>query len=171
MIFVSVGTDTFPFDRLLKEIDRLVGFKIITDDVFCQIGYSLYRPIHCNYVRFIEFNKINEYFKNADIIISHAGPASIIQALILGKIPIVIPRLKKFKEAVDDHQFLFTKKIANKKIILPVYNIDELKSHILNYNIEISNLKVESIKYIVEKNAIEFSEKLDLICTKLMEKI
>jgi UDP-N-acetylglucosamine transferase subunit ALG13 len=37
-------------------------------------------------------------------VISHAGVGSIMVALSHGKRPIVVPRLERFGEAVDDHQ-------------------------------------------------------------------
>jgi UDP-N-acetylglucosamine transferase subunit ALG13 len=44
MILVTVGTHNQPFDRLLKEIDRLVEQEEIKDKVIAQIGYSKYKP-------------------------------------------------------------------------------------------------------------------------------
>ena len=34
MIFVIVGTHEQPFNRLIKEVDRLVETSVIKDDVF-----------------------------------------------------------------------------------------------------------------------------------------
>ena len=46
MIFVTLGSQKFQFNRLLIEIDRLIEEKYITDKVFAQIGYSDYKPKH-----------------------------------------------------------------------------------------------------------------------------
>lgn len=50
MIFVVLGTQKFPLNRLLKEIDDLVGSGKITEPVFAQIGWSDYIPqnLHLN---------------------------------------------------------------------------------------------------------------------------
>ena len=46
MIFITLGSQKFQFNRLLKEIDRLIETGVIKDEVFAQIGYSDYQPKH-----------------------------------------------------------------------------------------------------------------------------
>ena len=53
LIFITVGSQKFQFDRLLKEIDRLVEEKQLnSEEVFAQIGYSTYEPCHYSYQKF-----------------------------------------------------------------------------------------------------------------------
>ena len=40
MIFVTVGSQKFPFERLLKQVDRMVESRIITEEVVAQAGHS-----------------------------------------------------------------------------------------------------------------------------------
>jgi UDP-N-acetylglucosamine transferase subunit ALG13 len=47
MIFVTVGTDHHPFDRLIKTVDELKSQGVISEDVFIQTGSSVYLPDHC----------------------------------------------------------------------------------------------------------------------------
>ena len=42
--------------------------------------------------------------EKSDLIITHAGTGSVIPPLKLGKKVIVVPRLEKYKEHLDDHQ-------------------------------------------------------------------
>ena len=44
MIFVTLGSQKFQFDRLLRKIDELIDIGVITDEVFAQIGASTYIP-------------------------------------------------------------------------------------------------------------------------------
>ena len=44
MILVTTGTQKFPFNRLLKAVDKEIKAGVITEDVFAQIGASDYRP-------------------------------------------------------------------------------------------------------------------------------
>ena len=49
MIFVTLGSQKFQFNRLLIEIDKLVDEGKITEEVFAQIGYSDYKPKNYKY--------------------------------------------------------------------------------------------------------------------------
>ena len=42
MIFITLGSQKFQFNRLLKAVDDLVESKIINEEIFAQIGYSDY---------------------------------------------------------------------------------------------------------------------------------
>lgn len=135
MIFVTVGTHEQPFNRLIKEIDKLAKDNNIRDNFFIQTGFSDYHPQNCKWSKFLSYKEMNEYTKRARIIITHGGPASFIAPLELGKIPIVVPRQKKFNEHINDHQVEFVKQIDNKiGNIIPVYDIKELRNAIIDYN-------------------------------------
>jgi UDP-N-acetylglucosamine transferase subunit ALG13 len=112
MIFVTLGTHGQPFDRLVKKVDQLAEKKSIADEVFIQIGPNYnYVPRFCHYKEFISFQEMESRLKEARIIIAHGGLGSIFQSLINNKVPIIVPRQKKYSEHVDDHQLLFSKKI------------------------------------------------------------
>lgn len=53
LIFVTVGSRNYPFDRLFKKIDQLCEKGIIKDKVFAQTGTSKYKPKNYEYVDFI----------------------------------------------------------------------------------------------------------------------
>lgn len=42
MIFITLGSQKFQFNRLLKALDDLVEEGAIQEEVFAQIGYSDY---------------------------------------------------------------------------------------------------------------------------------
>ena len=44
MIFLTVGTQSFQFNRLLEAVDNLIDEKIIQETVIAQIGESTYVP-------------------------------------------------------------------------------------------------------------------------------
>ena len=44
MIFVTLGSQKFQFNRLLRKIDDLVEEGVITEEVFAQTGASDYLP-------------------------------------------------------------------------------------------------------------------------------
>lgn len=66
MIFITLGSQKFQFNRLLKAVDDLVQRKIIKEDVFAQIGYSDYQPQNYSYKKFLdrdEFARMEENLK------------------------------------------------------------------------------------------------------------
>lgn len=143
MIFVTVGTHEQPFNRLVKEIDDLVARKIITESVMIQTGFSTYKPKYCNYKSMLSFDEMKKYIAKAHIVITHGGPSSFVEVLQDGKIPIVVPRMEKYAEHINNHQVDFTRLIEKrKKNILPVYDIKNLADVILNYD---DNIKSKAI--------------------------
>lgn len=126
MIFVTVGTHTQSFNRLLKEIDRLVASKKLKENVVAQIGHSSYEPKSIEWFRFTTFEKLNKLYKNTKLFVTHGGAGSILNGLSNGKPVVVVPRLKKYKEHVNDHQLDLVKALENKEKIIAVYDIKNL---------------------------------------------
>jgi UDP-N-acetylglucosamine transferase subunit ALG13 len=169
MIFVTVGTHEKPFDRLIKKIDELISDGKITEKVFMQIGYCNYHPQHCKYLEFLTFKLMEKKIREAKIVITHGGTGTIMQILYHGKFPVVVPRQKKFKEHVDDHQVFFARRTEKKKRILAVYNIEDLWEKIKNYDQNVKNLGSLVIKEPAEQKAVIFAEKLEAICAGLLK--
>ena len=135
MIFVTVGTHEQPFNRLIKKVDDLVADGTIQEKVVMQTGFSTYKPKYCEAHKMMSFDEMQQNLKNARIVITHGGPSSFIEALQFGKVPIVVPRQEKFHEHVNNHQVDFAKLIVERmNNIIPVYNIDDLKQVVDNYN-------------------------------------
>lgn len=120
MIFVTVGTHEQPFDRLIKKIDLMKRDGIIKDEVFMQIGYSVYEPKFCKWKKIMTFQEMETFMNTSEKIITHGGPATFMNVLSKGKTPIVVPRLVEFGEHVNDHQLEFVKKVVERgyKILL-----------------------------------------------------
>lgn len=131
MIFVTVGTHEQPFNRLIKEVDRLVETGVIKDDVFIQTGYSTYEPQFCKWSSLISFDKVNELMETSDTIITHGGPATFMSAIANGKKPIVVPRQEKYNEHVNDHQVDFVQQVKERyNSIEVVTEISELGEYL-----------------------------------------
>ena len=126
MIFVIMGIERFPFDRLVSCIDSLVESGKIVDAVFIQLGSTTYEPRHCQWERFLSFDKMRENIEAATLIIAHAGAGTTLLCLTLGKKPILVPRKKEHKEHVDDHQVLFAKKMEELGYASVVWEVDRL---------------------------------------------
>lgn len=163
MIFATVGTHEQQFNRLIQYIDRLKELGIIHEDVVMQTGFSTYEPKYCIWSKLIPYKDMVKNVKEARIVVTHGGPASFIMPLQIGKIPIVVPRKLKFGEHVNDHQVDFTKAVAERmENIIPIYEIEELKYAILNYD-DI----VTTMPFGVKSNNVIFNREFEKIIYKL----
>lgn len=126
MIFVTVGSQKFQFNRLLRKVDALVEDGTIQEEVFAQTGYSDYRPVHYAYKNFLDREEFAACEDRADIIITHGGSGAIIGAVKKGKKVIAVPRLAKYGEHVDDHQHQLCTQFIHLNLILVSWEIDQL---------------------------------------------
>lgn len=165
MIFVTVGTHEQPFNRLLECVDKLKEENIITEDVIMQTGFSTYVPKNCEWKKLFPYDEMIENVKKARIVITHGGPSSFIMPLQKGKIPIVVPRQKKFDEHVNDHQVDFAKAVAERqKNIIVVTDIELLKETLLNYDNIIAGMDVSQ-----QSNNANFNKKFEIMIDELFK--
>jgi UDP-N-acetylglucosamine transferase subunit ALG13 len=130
VIFVTVGTHTQSFNRLLEEVDRLVGEGAIREKVVGQVGNSTYEPMNFKWFRFTSFDELDRLYGGADAIITHGGAGSILNGLDRGKPVIAVPRMKKYDEHVNDHQIDLVRFLEKKRKIIAVYDVHDLKKAI-----------------------------------------
>jgi UDP-N-acetylglucosamine transferase subunit ALG13 len=113
MIFVTVGTNEAPFDRLLAALAELGPGP----DLLVQTGASAIRPPGARCVEFLPYDEVVEAMRDADVVVTHAGVGSVLTALSVGKRPVVVPRLRRFGEAVDDHQLELARQLAGSGLV------------------------------------------------------
>ena len=126
MIFVSVGTQKFPFNRLLSQMDKLVERGCIEDKIFAQIGQSDYKPKNYEYVDYLNKEAFDSCVRQCDLVITHSGVATIVAALKHEKPVIVVPRLARYGEHVDDHQVEIADTFSKKNYILKCQDENDL---------------------------------------------
>ena len=126
MIFVTLGSQKFQFNRLLQMIDRLLDEGKIKETVFAQIGNSDYEPKNYKYASFLDKNEFEEQIRNCDVLITHSGVATIIAGLKNDKKVIVVPRLSKYGEHVDDHQVQIAQSFSEQNYVMMYEENDEL---------------------------------------------
>lgn len=117
MIFVTLGSQKFQFDRLLKAVDEVVEKHIVDDEVFAQTGYSDYEPKNYKFKNFLDRDEFAEMEEKADIVITHGGTGAIIGAVKKGKKVIAVPRLAQYGEHVDDHQLQLVRQFKDLDLI------------------------------------------------------
>lgn len=125
MIFVTLGSQKFQFDRLLKKLDELIEAGVVTEPVIAQIGASTYLPQHYEYVRFMDREEFAATMDRCDTVVTHGGTGVIITAVKKGKKVIAVPRLAKYGEHVDDHQLQLLHQFDELQIICACYELEE----------------------------------------------
>ena len=165
MIFVTVGTHEQPFNRLLQKIDELKKDGTIQDDVIIQTGFSTYRPQYCQWSKLLPYQQMVKNVADARIVITHGGPASFIMPLQIGKIPIVVPRQKKYNEHVNNHQVEFATAVKQRYgNIIVVKNIKNLEKAILKYDKIAKSMTTE-----LDNNNAKFNAKLETIVEDMFQ--
>ena len=93
LIFVTVGSRHYPFNRLFEKLDELYENGVLTEPMFAQIGTSTYKPKHFDYTDFVSQEEFQKKIEEADIVVSHGASGSIMKALNAGKKVIAVTRL------------------------------------------------------------------------------
>ncbi|QEO10262.1 glycosyltransferase [Protaetiibacter larvae] len=98
---VSLGTqDGYRFDRLLRVlVPLLAGMEVVW-----QTGPEDVSAYGIDGRASVPHAELAQAVAEADVVIAHAGVGAAVTAIEAGKHPILVPRLARFKEHIDDHQ-------------------------------------------------------------------
>ena len=122
MILVTLGTQDKEFKRILIEVERLIEVGKINEKVIAQIGNTKFETKLPNskmeLIKFTTPKQLNELIQDSSFIITHGGVGTIIEGIDLGKKIIAVPRLKKYKEHVNDHQLQIIQNFDKKGYII-----------------------------------------------------
>ena len=159
MIFVAVGTQKFPLNRLLCALDELISQGSITEAVFAQTGHSTYLPEHYESQAFLSKESFEENIQNCDLLITHSGVATIVAGLKRNKPVIVVPRLAKYAEHVDDHQIQIAESFSEQNFVIMCSDtanlaacIVEAKRHEFDHYVSQRKRMLETIQQYLMKN-------------------
>ena len=130
MIFVILGMDVFPFDRLAQAVDELQRDGSCGEDFFLQLGASTYQPKHAPFERYLSFGDVCERIRAASVVITHAGAGSTLVCLQQGRHPVLVPRQPRYGEIVDEHQLPFAEKFGELGLATTVHEMPELPAAI-----------------------------------------
>lgn len=130
MIFVALGTQKFQMNRLIMAIDKQIQDGLIKNEVFAQIGNSDYTPQNFKYKEFLSSAEFIENIEQSEIIITHSGVSTIIKSLLLNKNVIVVPRMAKFNEHVDDHQIEIAENFSKLNYVYMVSDVEKIFKYI-----------------------------------------
>lgn len=107
-LFVTVGTDArYSFDRLVDWADQWLSAPG-RDRATTLVQHGISRPARFAESRdFLAHEDMVTNIERAALIVTHGGPGTIFECWRCRKRPIVVPRLRALREAVDDHQARF----------------------------------------------------------------
>lgn len=117
MILVTVGTNEAAFDRLVRAVESLPA----DEEIVVQCGASSERPANATVCHeFLLFDELLAEMRRARVVVTHAGIGSIMSALSCGQRPLVVPRLARYGEAVDDHQLPVARRLEETGLVTVV---------------------------------------------------
>ena len=127
MILVLLGTQNNSFTRLLEAIQNCIDKKIITDEVIVQAGFTKFESNDMKILDLIDKEELAKLQDRADLIITHGGVGSIISSIKKNKKVIVVPRLKKYDEHVNNHQLQIARRFEQEGYVKYVINLKNLE--------------------------------------------
>lgn len=128
MVFVTVGNATQGFLRLLRVVeDVAINGCLRGEHIVVQSGNNNWSgPPNCQSQPFFPTREFLRLVREAEMVISHGGAGTIIQILQSGKAPVVMPRRRKHREIVDDHQMELVQALAKEGRVIPAYEPEDL---------------------------------------------
>jgi UDP-N-acetylglucosamine transferase subunit ALG13 len=123
LIFVTVGTHHQPFERLLDGLSTLDAGELVV-----QYGPGKPPPGVARAEAFMPFEAMVECFREAEVVVTHAGVGSILCARREGHTPLVVPRQHALGEHVDEHQAELTRALEALGSVVAVWDVGDLAS-------------------------------------------
>ncbi|BAZ09724.1 glycosyltransferase 28 domain protein [Calothrix sp. NIES-4071] len=134
MITVTLGTIPFPFKRVIDWLSILLDCEVISEPIFIQHGATDISAIAehplVTAVPLLDFESLMKKAQDSRLVISHAGQGSTRAFVEKGASLILLPRLARYGEHIDNHQMLFAKSVQELgvSVCLSLY---ELKQTVL----------------------------------------
>lgn len=124
MILVTVGTHSQGFDRLVRAMDEVAAE--LNERVAIQRGSGTYEPLHAEHFRFTSAAELERLTQEARIIVAHAAAGTILLALQHNKPLVLVPRLQRFGEHLDDHQLQLAAALADEGKAVAVHEVSPI---------------------------------------------
>src|SRR3569833_1350352 len=113
LVFVSVGTDHHPFDRLIQWIAAW-----LPEGVQCVVQHGTSAPTRrAEGVAYLDHGALTSLLDEAAVVVCHGGTTTNTERRRNGRPPFVLPRSPALGEHVDDHQLRFCARMETKGLI------------------------------------------------------
>jgi len=119
MILITVGTEKFPFDRLMLWVKQLIDEKILRPDqerIVIQYGSCTVVPDGTQAFSLLPAEDFKSLMRQARLIIAHCGEGTLNTLLDSGRPFVLVPRSHRFGEHVDNHQLDMAQALSERNV-------------------------------------------------------
>lgn len=123
MILVLLGTNPYPFNRLLHAVEayaRQTGSRVIVQSGNTPVTEGV---LECH--AFVNHSQIIQWLEESEVVIAQGGFGSLRDCIVHGVPVVAVPRQMAFGESMDDQEEL-VRALADEELVVPVYDITEL---------------------------------------------
>jgi UDP-N-acetylglucosamine transferase subunit ALG13 len=114
MILVTVGTEKFPFDRLMGWVELLLAHDLLgEEEVVVQYGTCTVIPEGTRVYRLLREQDFQQLVQRARLVIAHCGEGTVLLLDGLDTPFLLVPRSHRYQEHVDDHQVELAQALAS----------------------------------------------------------
>lgn len=118
--FVSVGTRSEPFGRLLEAVDRAVVGGVLPRPVTAQTGSTPSTAEAFEASAWLSPEEVDRALARSRYVVCHAGSAIVSAAVAAGHRPLVMPRSRARGEHRTEHQRQTLDKLAAAGLVIPL---------------------------------------------------
>lgn len=155
--FISVGNSKQHFLRLLDAVST--NIELLPTPILIQRGHTPFVNQKCEVKDFIDMDSFVTVVANAEVLILQAGAGCVFHSIKMGKIPILMPREKRFNEHVNDHQIAFARSLHEEHKVIMIQNSIELPAAIAS----VRTSRKETHSYIKSNSYTILEETLNTI--------
>lgn len=159
MISVFLGTQDKQYKRLIDYIVKAKEDRVFGDEkILIQYGQTKYdidnvdKNLNIEFFDFKQEDEVLQIIKESRYVISHSGVGLLMSAIKEKKKVIIVPRLKKYKEHINDHQIQIAENFKNDRYGLVAEEYDEF---------------IDAIKKIEDFKQNEYKSNNENFCNKL----
>lgn len=127
-LFVPVGTQKFPFGRLIEALNGLVDDGTYKpDEIVMQSAVYPIKPKFTHYTM-IPTDEFNRMIDDAELVMTHSGENTIIVTMEKHKPFLIVPRFHEYGEHVDNHQLEIAEIMEDKYDVVVCRDMANLKA-------------------------------------------
>jgi UDP-N-acetylglucosamine transferase subunit ALG13 len=126
MIYVTLGTMFLDFPRLILKMDEIAATT--GERIVIQTGMGDTIPVHCEYFDFRPREEVLSLQREARVVVCHAGIGTVSEVLTAKRPLIVVPRLKRYTEHMNDHQLDLARAVERRGWGRMILDVAELES-------------------------------------------